>query len=510
MAIEPEEADAARLRRAEIGGGGLRKRVAKGTIVNTVYLLAINLVGALQGLLLARMLGAGEFGLWGLLAISFGTLLALAAIGLNDKYIQQDHPDQQAAFELAFTLQSMLVGLFTVIALIALPLFSLLYGEERILVPGLLLAAAMPLIALRTPTWVFYRRMDFAKQRLLEAIQPVTTLVITVTLALLGYGFWSLVLGTLGGAIVAAAASVYYSPYKLRFRYERGALKEYTSFSWPLFVSSISLVLAFQIPITFAESAIGPAAVGAIALASHITNYTRRVDDIVTHALYPAICAVKDKRELLYESFSKSNRLAILWGFPVGVAAALFAPQAVPFVLGDHWEFAVPLMQILALSAAVDQVGFNWTAFARARAETKVLALSSLVMLVAMVAVGVPALDALGLPGFAIGIGAATVATLGVRIVYLVRLFPSLDMTRHVLRSIAPTLAATAVILAERAVVGLGYGLPHVLAEIAAFTLIVAAATWSNERALLRESLGYVFQRARTTDAQTEPATRLA
>src|SRR5207245_1304410 len=162
-----------------------------------IYLLSVNGLTIVQGLLLAGLLGAGEYGLWGLLAISFGTLFALAAIGLDDKYIQQDHPDQQAAFEIAFTLQSMLCGVFTLIALV-------------------------------------------------------------------------------------------YSPYKLRLRAERGAIREYATFSWPLFIGSISAVLMFQVPLTLAARSIGAAAIGAITLASQITQYTRRVDDIVTHALYPA------------------------------------------------------------------------------------------------------------------------------------------------------------------------------------------------------------------------------
>ena len=484
--------DAMARRRAEIGGSGLRNRVAGGTIVNTIYLLSVNGLTIVQGLLLAGLLGAGEYGLWGLLAISFGTLFALAAIGLDDKYIQQDHPDQQAAFEIAFTLQSLLCGVFTLIALVAVPLFSLLYDQPRILVPGLLLAIALPLIALQTPTWVFYRRMDFVRQRILEGSSPVVTFVVTVTLALAGLGFWSLVIGALAGAVVAAAMAILYSPYKLRFRYERGAIREYATFSWPLFIGSISAVLMFQVPLTLAARSIGAAAIGAITLASQITQYTKRVDDIVTHALYPAICAVKDRRDLLFESFSKSNRLAILWGFPVGVAAALFAPQLVPLVLGDGWKLAVPLVQVLGLSAALDQIGFNWTAFARARGETRVLAVASVAMLVTVLSVGVPLLLALGLPGFAIGIGAGTLTTLAIRIVYLVKLFPATRMVSHVGRAIAPTLPATAVILIERAALGSGHGVLRVALEVGTYVLLVAIATWIMARPLLHEAVGYL------------------
>lgn len=509
-AAPPTPEDAALRRRAELGAGGLRARVAGGTIVNTLYLLSLNGLTIVQGLLLARLLGAGEYGLWGLLAISFGTLLALAALGLDDKYIQQAHPDQQTAFEIAFTLQAMLCGLLTVTALVAIPLFSMLYDEPRILVPGLVLAVSMPVIALQTPMWVFYRRMDFVRQRLLQSFGPIVNFIVTVTLALTGAGFWSLVVGALAGSGTAATMAVRWSPYKLRFRYERGALREYATFSWPLFVGSASGVLMFQVPITLAARSIGAAAVGAITLASQMTQYTRRVDDVVTQALYPAICAVKDRRDLLFESFSKSNGLALLWGFPVGVAAALFAPRAVPLLLGAKWDLAVPLIQVLGLSAAVDQIGFNWTAFARARGETRILAVASVIALVAVTGVGVPMMLVYGLPGFAMGIGAGTLAGLAVRMVYLVRLFPALRITEHVARAIAPTLPAVAVVLAGRALVASDGSVRRMLIEVAVYTGLVLALSWITERALLRESLGYLRQRERRSEAHTDPAPRLA
>jgi O-antigen/teichoic acid export membrane protein len=499
--VAPPPADDATLRRrAEIGPGGLRGRVARGTIVNTVYLVAVNGLTIVQGLLMARVLGAREYGLWALLAMSFGTLFALAAVGLDDKYLQQDHPDQRKAFEIAFTLQSMLCGLFTLIAIAAIPLFAALYDEPRIVVPGLILAVALPLIALQTPMWVFYRRMDFVKQRALESINPVVAFVVSVVLAIAGFGFWSLIIGTLAGSLAAATAAVVASPYKLRFRYERGAMREYATFSWPLLFGSASSVVAYQIPVTLAARLFGSASVGAITLSSQITQYTKRVDDIVTHALYPAICVVKDQRDLLFESFTKSNALALLWGFPTGIAAALFADQAVHLVLGDSWHLAVPLIQVLGVSAAVDQIGFNWTALARARGETRVLGIGSAASLVAMVGVGVPLLIAHGLPGFAIGIGAGTLATLIVRTIYLVRLFPAQAILRHVGRAIMPTAAGAAFVLILRAAAPGGSSL-RAVAEAGVYLLLVAGVTWFAEGKLLRESVGYLIRARKTRPA---------
>jgi O-antigen/teichoic acid export membrane protein len=491
-------------RRAEIGGDGLRVRVARGTIVNTVYLVGLNALAVVNGVVVAGLLGPGEYGLWGLLLISFGTLFALAAVGIDDKYINQDHPDQQAAFEIAFTLQTILCALLTLIALTAMPLFAILYDEPRILIPGLLLAVALPLVALQAPVWVFYRRMDFVKQRVLEGCNPVVAFVVTVALALAGLGFWSLVVGTLAGALVATVVTVRSSPYKLRFRYERGALREYASFSWPLFVSSTSGVLMWQLPLTIAARSLGAASIGALTLASQMTQYAKQVDDIVTHALYPAISAVKHRGDLLFESFSKSNRLALLWGFPVGIGAALFAEPAVHFILGRDWSLAVPLLQVLGVSAALDQIGFNWTAFARARGETRVLALASVAMMAAVLGVGVPLLLEQGLSGLAIGIGVGTVTSLVIRVAYLAKVFPALDMVGHVARAVAPTAAAASAIVVERLALGYGnpFSLGRAVVELTAYLVVTVALTWRAEGALLREAVGYLRRsRARTAES---------
>jgi O-antigen/teichoic acid export membrane protein len=301
------------------------------------------------------------------------------------------------------------------------------------------------------------------------------------------------VIGTLSGSVAATVAALVVSPYELRFRYERDSMREYASFSWPVLLNSAGNVLTFQVPVTLASRVLGIASVGAITLSSQITQYAYRVDDVVTHALYPAICAVKDQRELLFESFSKSNRLALLWGFPAGVAAALFAHQAVHFVLGDRWRLAIPLIAVLGASAAVDQIGFNWTAFARARAETRFLAIQSGTLLAAVLGIGVPLLLIDGLPGLAIGFAAGTLASLGIRLVYLLRLFPALAIVRHTVGAIVPTLVGVCAILIERAVVrASGDSVARTVVEAVGYVVIVGGLSWMTERALLRETIGYL------------------
>jgi O-antigen/teichoic acid export membrane protein len=173
----------------------------------------------------------------------------------------------------------------------------------------------------------------------------------------------------------------------------------------------------------------------------------------------------------------------------------------VDLVLGKQWELAVPLIQVLGLTAAIDQVGFNWTAFAKARGETRILAVQSGLAFVAVLGVGVPLLLLEGLSGYAAGIAAGALVSLVVRFVYLTRLFPALGLVNHVVGAIAPTVLAAGTVLLARATLPSGGGVPRTFAELLAFVAIALAASWATERALLREAVGYLRRAARPATA---------
>jgi O-antigen/teichoic acid export membrane protein len=470
----------------------LRARTARGTIVNAVFLVGTQALGLVKGIAVAGIITTTQYGVWGMLMAGFMTLLLLGRVGIDDKYIQQDDPDQRRAFEIAFTLQCALGVVFVVIVLLGMPLFGLLYGAPEIIGPGMALAAAIPALALQMPLWVHYRRMNFVRQRSLQAIDPVITLIATLALTLAGWGVWGLVIGTLIGTWCASAAMVLTSPYPLRFRWDRNALREYTSFSWPLFVGAISTTLLIQVPVVVSSRTLGVTAVAGIALATTISQFTTRVDDVVTQTLYPAICAVKDRSDLLFESFWKSNRLALLWAAPLGAAAPLFAGDFVHYVIGEKWRFAVPLIAVYGVNAALNQIGFNWTAFFRALGDTRPIAAGSVIGLVAVLAIAVPLLAFEGLTAFGVGLGIATLIGVGVRIWFLRRIFPAFAMVGHIVRGIGPTIPAVLAVLALR-VAETGSRTPGlVVVEAAVFAAVALVATWAFDHRLLRESVGYL------------------
>jgi O-antigen/teichoic acid export membrane protein len=479
--------------RAALRGRSLRRKAARGTIVNGAFLVALNTLGLARGFLLAGFLATDDYGVWGVLSVAVAGLFWFKDVGVPDKYVQQDEDDQQLAFQKAFTMEAAMTGTFTIIVALVIPLIGLAYGQWKIVAPAEVVLLACPAVVLQTPVWVHYRSMEFAKQRTLQAIDPVLGFVVMVALAVAGFGYWALVIGTIVGAWAAAIVCVAKAPYPIRLRYDRGTLREYYTFSWPLFLGQGARFLNIQVYLLTGTRVLGLSGVGYVTLASQISNYTNKVDQILASTMYPAVCAVRERRDLLFESFVKSNRLALLWGIPFGVGVALFAGDLVQFGIGEHWAPAVGIISVFGLIAAVNHLAYNWDDYFRALGDTKPVAVWAWANLATTLVATLPLLIVFGLDGFAAGMVVNTLVSLVVRVRYLMRLFPGFEMLRHAARAVAPTVPAAAAVLIMRQLPMSDHKtLAVALVELTTFVVVTGVATAALERSLVREVVGYL------------------
>ncbi|MEA2439807.1 MAG: polysaccharide transporter, family [Thermoleophilaceae bacterium] len=467
----------------------LRHRTVRGAIVNGLFLAGAEGLVLLQGLIVTVLLGPRAIGLYGIVTVTAMTIVALKRVGIDEAFVQQSEQGQEEEFQRAFTLELALSAAFALAIAACAPLLASVYGDDR-LVWLTLAVAYLPLaFALQAPTWIFFRRMDFVRQRLLLAVVPVVTFCVTVPLAAAGVGVWSLVIGPLVGNLAGCAAAITVSPYRLRLRFDRDARRRYFAFSWPIFANAAALLVVQQGQLLAFDLHGGLAAAGYITLAFTLTRYADRADQIVANTIYPAICAVKDRLSTLEELFLKSNRLTMMWALPFCAGFILFAPDLVHLILGEKWVPAIVLLQGLAAAAAIQQVGYNWFSFYRAMGDSRPQAVESAVLAASFVAFAIPGLIAWGAAGFVWGRIAGALATLAVRRHYVRRLLPGVELLTLGLRGVLPVAAAAALVGVVRlAFWGGERTAVQALAELVLFLAGCALVTWLVERPLLLEA----------------------
>ena len=471
----------------------LRRRVVRGTVVNAAVLVLVDGLVLLQGLIVTRLLGPEAIGLYGVVTATTMTVLALKRVGVDEAFVAQEQADQEEEFRHAFTLELALSCGFSLLLLALAPLVALVYGNDR-LVALMAATAYLPVaFALQSPLWIFFRRMDFLRQRLLQAVVPVVTFAVTVPLAAAGAGVWSLVIGPAVGNLAGVVAAIAMSPYPLGLRYDRAIARRYLSFSGPVFVSLLAALVITQGQVLAFDVYGGLKWVGFVTLAATLSRYVDRADVIVTSTIYPAICAIRDRTAALEELFVRSNRATLLWVLPASTAVVLFAGDLVRFVLGDAWEPARGLLQGLAIATALGQFGFNWFSFYRAHERTRPGATEAVAGAVAFCALALPGLALWGATGFVVGRCLGVGVQLAVRARYVRALLPAVRARDLLARAVMPAGTALACVLALRlALWGSGRTEAQALVELALFCLVTAGLSLRLERALLGEIAGAV------------------
>lgn len=478
----------------------LRRHLAKGMMISGVFQIGLLGLTAIRGFAVAAFISRSDYGLWGLIGLTLWTAMGLKSLfGAGEKYVQQSDENQEHAFQRGLTIELIFTAAMVPVAIGAVFAVAAASGNWSVVAPGLVLVLLLPATALQFPISVFYRRLDFRRQRLLQAIEPVVAATVIVGLAIAGAGYWSFVVGSVCGAWTLALALLRFSPYPLALRFERGALRQYLSFSVPLLVSGLAVLSLFYVVYLVGNAAIGIAGIGAFTLAGNLVQFTDQADTVITETLYPAVCAVRDRVSLLSEIFVKSNRLSLMWAVPFGLGMALFASDLVRFVLGPRWLPAVPVLAILGVVTAVHHVGYNWAAFVKARGKTRPIAISAVATSGVVIAASIPLMYSHGVLGLGIAFAVGEVVALTIRGFWLSRFFTGVSILPHLLRAFAPAALAAVPVLLLRAVDGSEQTMAVALLMFALYVTLSIGLTWALERPLLQEAASYFMRRGLQT-----------
>src|SRR5438552_3874473 len=142
----------------------LRRRTLRGVLIAGTFVVVIDVLVVTQGLIVTRVLGPREIGLYGIASTFVLSLIALKRVGIDEAFVAQEESDQEREFHIAFTLDLALAAICAISICVLAPLVAVVWGNARLV--GLTFALAyLPIaLAFQAPMWVFFRRMDYTRQ----------------------------------------------------------------------------------------------------------------------------------------------------------------------------------------------------------------------------------------------------------------------------------------------------------------------------------------------------------
>lgn len=368
-------------------------------------LLVLNTIGTM---VLARWLSPADVGVYAVGAVLVGLVQVLRDFGVGAYLIQEkdlDAPKLRAALGV-----SMLIA-WTLAALVLAGSYpaAWFYHDPRLRTVLQLLAINFLLIPFSAVVLPCLRRqMRFSAIFAINVSQCAAQLLCSVVLAIQGWGYLSLALGAVAGAVATLLATLYCRPADLPWLPAwRGAPKV---FRFGLVSTAGTLIdeAGVAAPDLIIGKMTGLADVAIYSKAMGVINvFNQLVTAAVSPVIFPLFSAQVRNGQDLRQAYltTVSYMTALAWPFFVGVA--LFAQPLVRLLYGQQWDAAAPVIRLICIGSAV----YSMFSMARylfvAMGEVKVQArLDALAVPVRVAAVLVAAPFGLYWVGWAVVMGA--------------------------------------------------------------------------------------------------------
>lgn len=212
--------------------------------------------------------------------------------------------------------------------------------------------------------------------------------IVGVSMALTGFGVWSLVFQSLASNGVAVAVLWGASDWRPGFRFSVPHFRDMFGFSSRVFGINIFAYINRHADDLLIGYFLGATALGYYTVAYKLIRILVGQMTKVTNAvLFPAFSRVQEDVERVRRGFYEVTQYSGLIAFPVFIGMAVVAPQLVPLLYGEQWLPSVPVMQVLAFVGMVQALSFyaGTTVLAMGRPSwlLKVSALSAAVTVLA-------------------------------------------------------------------------------------------------------------------------------
>lgn len=331
----------------------LKDKTAKGLLWGFLNNSTMQVLNAVFGIVLARLLSQDDYGLIGMLTIFTSIAASLQDSGFVSALTNKKdatHRDYNSVFWFNIGMSSCLYALFFLTA----PLLALFY-HEPLITPLFryyslaFLAASFSIV----PRAMLFKQLRQKELAIISVISLIISGTVGVTMAFMGMAYWGIatqgIMFTLSVSVLSWAFSGWRPSRQVSFQ----PIREMLGFSSKMLITNIfnqinqnifSLVLGRY----YTKSEVGlfnQANKWNMMGASTITGMVQGVAQ-------PTFVQVGDDRERLCRAFSKMLRFTCFVAFPAMFGLALIAPEFIVILITEKWLPSARLMQMLCIAGA--------------------------------------------------------------------------------------------------------------------------------------------------------------
>ena len=330
----------------------LKEKTINGLAWGATNALLTQVMSALFGIFLARMLSPADYGLVGMLAIFSAIAGSLQESGFTAALTnlkQVTHRDYNAVFWFSTGVS---VTLYAILFFSA-PLIARFFGHPELtaLSRVVFLAFVGGGIGIAHAAYMF-RNMMNREKTIVGTVALVGSNAIGLTLAYNGFAYWSLAWQQLSYIVIVDCGRLWYVKWRPTLDVDFAPIRRMFGFSSKILLTNIINQLNSNILSFFFGKLFSAAAVGSYTQAAKWNQMGHSlISSTIQQVAQPVLASINDEAGRQLNVFRKMLRFTAFLSMPAMLGLALIADFFV-LLLGNQWADSIPLLRILCLSGA--------------------------------------------------------------------------------------------------------------------------------------------------------------
>lgn len=332
----------------------LKDKTVKGVGWSAIDNVAQMGVTFLVSIVLARLLSPDDYGLLGLITIVTAVCTTLVNGGFTTALIRKKDITEDD-YNTAFIVNLALSLLLYAIVYASSPFIADFFKREELVsltrVASLgLIAGALSLV----PQTRLTKRIDFKAQTKITLIASVTSGVIGIAMALLGFGVWALVAQMLSNQVLRTVLLWVIDRWIPKFRFSKSSFQELFGFGWKMMLSGLLDTVWKELYQVVVGKFYSPATLGqytrgnqfAQLLSSNLTNVVQRVT-------YPVLSNIQDDKERMVSAYRRIIKTTM---FITAVGMFFLGAISEPLLyclIGPKWHEAATYLPLICISSSL-------------------------------------------------------------------------------------------------------------------------------------------------------------
>lgn len=332
-------------------------RLASSARWSMIGLLSKQLARIGFALILARLVGPANFGIIGQATIYLAFTMVFLDLGIGAALIQREsvsRQDEGTATVVNLVVAASLVAL----SYLAAPLLAVFFSTPELTSVVRVLSLAFLLTGLAVvPTAMMTRDLELKRLSLAEIASTGFGGAVGVASALVGAGYWALVIQTL--AREAANTAILFGLWgPPRFHWSTASWNSMVSFGRNVLGAQMFGFVKSNSDNTLVGRYLGASALGYYALSYRVLMLPVQIlGQTANRLMFPVLSRLKEHHDRAVAIFLRATQSLALVVVPVMTLVCLNAERAIPWAFGEEWAPAVAPLQVLAIAAILRAIG---------------------------------------------------------------------------------------------------------------------------------------------------------